>query len=40
MIRPDLELVFSSFNEVAPLLQGPDDCEHLLVMDLIVAFNW
>ena len=40
MICPDLELVFSSFDEVVPLLQGLDDYEHLLVMDLIVAFDW
>jgi hypothetical protein len=39
MIRPDLELVFGPFDEVAPLLQGPDDREHLLVMDLVVAFD-
>jgi len=40
VISPDLELVFCTFNEVPPLLERPNDSQHLLVMDLIVALNW
>jgi len=36
VIRPDLALMFCAFDEVPPLLEGSDDCQHLLVVDLIV----
>ncbi len=39
VVCPQLELVFNAFNEVSPLLQGSNNGEHLLVVDLIVAFD-
>jgi len=39
VICPDLALVFSTFNEVLPLLESSDDRQHLLVVDLIVPLN-
>jgi len=40
VVHPYLAGVFGAFNEVPPLLQRPDDSEHLLVVDLMVAFDW
>ncbi len=40
MVGPDLALVFRAFDEVSPFLQGSDNGKHLLVVDLIVPFNW
>ena len=40
VVRSYLTGVFGAFNEVPPLLQRPDDGKHLLVVDLIVVFNW
>ena len=37
VVCPDLELVVGTFQEVVPILQCSDDCQHLLVMDLIVS---
>ena len=34
-----LTWVFGAFDKVPPLLQCPDDCKHLLVVYLVVAFN-
>jgi len=39
VIRPDLALVFSAFDEVLPLLESSDDRQHLLVVDLVVLLN-
>jgi hypothetical protein len=39
VIGVDLKLVLGPFNKVSPFLKGSDDCQHLFVMDLIVAFN-
>ena len=36
MVRPDLTLMFHALDKVLPLLEGSDDCQHLLVLDLIV----
>jgi hypothetical protein len=36
---PDFKLVTSTFQGMVPVLQGMDDCKHLLVMDLIVTFH-
>ncbi|KNZ76900.1 hypothetical protein J132_06808, partial [Termitomyces sp. J132] len=36
VICPDLKLVPCTFQKVPPLLEQPDDGQHLLVMDLIV----
>ena len=40
MVRPDLARMFRAFDEMSPFLQGSDDGKHLLVMDLVVPFNW
>ena len=39
MIHPDLALVLCAFDEVPPLLESLDDCQHFLVMDLIVLLD-
>ena len=39
MICPDLTLMFCALDKVPPLLEGSDDCQHLLVVDLIVPFD-
>jgi len=39
VVRPDLALMFCTFDKVPPLLEGSDDCQHLLVVDLIVPFD-
>src|SRR6266403_2728983 len=39
VVRPDFKLVMRAFQEIAPVLQGMDDCQHLLVVDLIVTFH-
>ena len=39
VVHPDLALVFHAFDKVPPLLEGSDDCQHLLVVDLIVPLN-
>ena len=39
MVCPDFKLVLGAFDKVSPLLQGLDDGEHLLVMDLVVVFH-
>jgi len=31
--------MFHALNEVLPLLEGSDDCQHLLVVDLIVPLD-
>ena len=36
VVRPDLALMFHALDKVLPLLEGSDDCQHLLVLDLIV----
>jgi len=40
VVHPDFYRVSSSFQKVPPFFQCTDDSEHLLVMDLIVPFNW
>jgi len=39
VVRPDLALMFRAFDKVPPLLEGSDDCQHLLVVDLVVPFD-
>jgi len=39
VVRPNLTLMFCAFDKVLPLLEGSDDCQHLLVVDLIVPFD-
>jgi len=39
VVCPDLALMFRTFDKVPPLLEGADDCQHLLVVDLIVPFD-
>ena len=39
VVRPDLTLMFCAFDKVPPLLEGSDDCQHLLVVDLVVPFD-
>ena len=39
VVRPNLALMFRAFDKVPPLLEGSDDCQHLLVVDLIVPFD-
>jgi len=39
VVCPDLALMFHALDKVPPLLEGSDDCQHLLVVDLIVPFN-
>ena len=31
--------LFCTFNEVPPLLKSSDDCQHFLVVDLVVPFD-
>ena len=40
VISPDFASVFRTFDEMPPLLQSANDGEHLLVVDLIVPFDW
>jgi len=39
VVCPDLTLMFRALNKVPPLLEGSDDCQYLLVVDLVVPFN-
>jgi hypothetical protein len=39
VVHPDFKLVISTFQEMAPVFQSSDDCQHLLVVDLIVTFH-
>jgi len=39
VIRPDLTLMFRALDKVPPLLEGSDNCQHLLVVDLVVPLN-
>ena len=39
MVRPYLNFMLCSFQEMAPLLQSSDNCQHLLVVNLIVPLN-
>jgi len=39
VVRPDLALMFCALNKVLPLLEGLDDRQHLLVVDLVVPFD-
>jgi len=39
VVCPDLTLMFCALNKVPPLLEGSDNCQHLLVMDLVVPLN-
>jgi hypothetical protein len=39
VVHPDFKLVTSTFQEMAPVFQSSDDCQHLLVVDLIVTFH-
>jgi len=39
VVRPDLALMFCALDKVSPLLEGSDDRQHLLVVDLIVPLD-
>jgi len=39
VVRPDLALMFRALDKVPPLLEGLDDRQHLLVVDLIVPLD-
>ena len=39
VVCPDLALMFRALDKVLPLLEGLDDCQHLLVVDLLVPFD-
>jgi hypothetical protein len=39
VVRPDFKFVMSAFQKMAPVFQSSDDCQHLLVVDLIVTFH-
>ncbi len=39
VVCPDLTLMFCALDKVPPLLEGSDNHQHLLVMDLIVPFD-
>ena len=39
VVRPNLTLMFRALDKVLPLLEGSDDCQHLLVVDLVVPFD-
>ncbi|KAG6875329.1 hypothetical protein C0992_004300 [Termitomyces sp. T32_za158] len=39
MVCPDFKLVPRAFQEVVPLLQGPDNGQYLLVVDLVIALH-
>ena len=39
VIRKNLESVFRSLYEVSPLLKRSDDCQHLLIVDLIIPLD-
>jgi hypothetical protein len=39
VVCPDLQKIFCAFKEVVPLFQSSDDCQHLLVIDIIVPFH-
>src|SRR6201996_1297027 len=40
VVGPDLHRVFSALEEMPPLLECANDCEHLLVVDLVVALEF
>jgi hypothetical protein len=39
MVSPDLDQMLRTFEEVSPLLEGSDDCQHLLVVDLVIVLD-
>jgi len=39
VVHPDLTLMFRALDKVPPLLEGSDDRQHLLVVDLIVPLD-
>jgi hypothetical protein len=39
MVGPDLDRMLRTFEEVSPLLEGSDDCQHLLIVDLVIALD-
>jgi hypothetical protein len=39
VIHPDFNLMVSTFQKMVPVLQSSDDCQHFLVMDLVVPFH-
>ena len=39
VVGPNLELMFGSFQEVPPFFHRSDNCQHFLVVDLIVSFD-
>ena len=39
VIHPDFKLVMGAFQKMAPISQSSDDCQHFLVMDLIVLLH-
>jgi hypothetical protein len=39
MVGPDLNQMLRTFEEVSPLLEGSDDCQHPLVVDLVIALD-
>src|SRR5882724_8885176 len=39
VVRPDFNLVVGALQEMAPVLQSSHDCQHFLVMDLVVPLH-
>src|SRR6201996_9022768 len=39
VVGPDLHRVFSALEKMPPLLERANDCEHLFVVDLVVALD-
>jgi hypothetical protein len=39
VVGPDLDRMLRAFEEVPPFLEGSDDREHLLVVDLVVVLD-
>ncbi|KAG6894983.1 hypothetical protein C0992_003658 [Termitomyces sp. T32_za158] len=39
VVCPNFKLVPRTFQEVTPLLQGPDDGQHLIVVNLVIVFH-
>src|SRR5882724_388483 len=39
VVRPDFNLVVGTFQEMAPVLQSSHDCQHFLVVDLVVPLH-
>ena len=40
VVCPDFDTMPCAFEEMPPLFESSDDCQHFLVMDLIVSLDW